>query len=83
MSADIYYRIISSTNKSIETSKPSQTMNALLNAFGNFPIKLTHDSNDIFILRGMAAVDPNNDAWEQIIKLLESNDIELINMREG
>jgi hypothetical protein len=58
--------------QSIGTSVPSATIEALRKLYGQFPIGL--DLRDAVAFRAMAAASPENEAWSNLVEVLEKYD---------
>ena len=67
MSANIYCRPINVSKKSIPTAAPQAFMEAIKEAFGDFPVTIGTTS-DRLILRGMIASSAGD--WKECFKIL-------------
>jgi hypothetical protein len=78
MSASIYYRKVSKSNKNLDVSMPSSFVTSMTNAFGNYPWRVSPTS--LAILKGMAAVSPDklSNPYEQLIQIIgDNNEVEI------
>lgn len=72
MSANIYWRPVTTARNDLSVSAPSDFIDSMREAFGNLPVKLT--DKDIPTLKGMSSVRNifrNENPYKEIIETIE------------